>query len=77
MVFPQVQSITTTAFSTDTTSHLVAMPGTVVADDLLLMFICSAHASSHTHTTPTGWTQLFSLSANTLLTFSAYSSRGS
>lgn len=54
--FPQVDSLTQTPFTTNTTSHLVAMPATVEADDLLLMI--AAFDGAPTITNPAGWTQL-------------------
>jgi hypothetical protein len=50
---PQVQSITGSQFNVAATSHLVSMPATVNAGDLLLCFI---DVSTGTVTTPTGWT---------------------
>ena len=53
MAFPQVQSVTPTTTSSQTT-HNVAMPATVNAGDLLLMLvICSSNAITGT---PSGWT---------------------
>lgn len=49
-------SITQSAFGTNTTAHLVAMPAAVAAGDLLLMhFVNDGNA---TVTTPAGWTLL-------------------
>lgn len=54
--FPQVDSLTETVFTTNTTSHLVAMPATVEADDLLLMI--AAFDGAPTVTNPAGWSEL-------------------
>lgn len=50
---PPVQSVTTSSFTTNATSHAVAMPATVNAGDLLLMFFTVD--SIPTITTPSGW----------------------
>lgn len=58
MAFPTVTSITTTAFETgNPTSHDVAMPATVLADELLAVTICT-FATSGGFAVPTGWTEL-------------------
>ena len=57
MAFPTVLSITETLFGSDATQHLVDMPATVVADDLLLIFFVNDGPA--TQTTPGGWTELF------------------
>ncbi len=54
--FPTVSSITATQFSTATTSFACDLPASVEAGDLLLLFVTSHSASSHTG--PAGWTQL-------------------
>lgn len=59
MAFPQVSSITPTAFSTNATQHLVAMPATVDAGDLLLLMI--AFDGGPTITNPSGWTELLNV----------------
>lgn len=51
---PVVLGTTSTAFDADATSHLVAMPATVSAGDLLIMSIATHDVS--TQTTPSGWT---------------------
>lgn len=56
MAFPAVSSITETQFGSDTTAHLVDMPGTVDAGDLLLVFL--AFDAGPTITIPIGWTWL-------------------
>jgi hypothetical protein len=48
-----VASITHTTFATDATSHLVSMPATVVAGELLLIFF-SSDANTNANT-PAGW----------------------
>jgi len=52
---PDVASVTETIFATDDVNHLVAMPGTVAAGDLLLLFITTDGTA--TVTKPVGWTQ--------------------
>lgn len=55
--FPQVQSITVTEDTVSSTSHAIAMPATVNAGDLLLVFTRTGGAiNSH----PGGWTLLHS-----------------
>lgn len=56
MAYPTVESITTTNFTSDTTSHNANMPATVTAGDLLVA-ICGfdADAATRTVTPPTGW----------------------
>ena len=56
--FPQVASVTETAFGTDTTNHYVNMPATVNAGDLLIVLF--TNDGSATVTTPAGWTSLAS-----------------
>ncbi len=58
MAFPQVLSVTETSFSSVTTGHLVDMPATVDAGDLLLMLLVGETAS--TATLPSGWTVQYS-----------------
>ena len=53
MASPTVQSITPSTFGTDATAHLVSMPATVDAGDLLLMLFTADGAP--TITTPSGW----------------------
>jgi hypothetical protein len=58
---PQVRNAANSAFGTQTTSHLVPMPATVVAGDLLLIiFSTDTSQTALAPTTPTGWTQLIS-----------------
>lgn len=52
-----VQSITTTSFPTDSTTHNVQMPATVNAGDLLVAFI--ATDGTPNVATPSGWTWFF------------------
>jgi hypothetical protein len=54
--FPQVASVTETTFTTNAVNHLVAMPATVNAGDLLLVLFATDGAP--TITTPSGWDQL-------------------
>jgi len=56
VAFPTVESTTGTQFSTSTTSHDVAMPATVNANDLLVM-VCGWYSTA-AQTTPDGWTLL-------------------
>lgn len=57
MAFPQAPSITETFFASNTTSHLVAMPASTVAGNLLsCLFV---NDGSATVTTPSGWALLF------------------
>lgn len=62
MAFPTVESITETGFATAATEHLVDMPATVNAGDLLLMVFANDDAT--TQTTPTDWTLLDNGSPN-------------
>lgn len=59
MAFPQVASLTPTAFTSNTTQHLVAMPATVDAGDLLLMIV--VFDGGPTITNPSGWTELLNV----------------
>ena len=70
MAFPVVESVTETAFGSAATAHLVAMPATVNADDLLLILIAT-HATS-VHTTPSGWTLLYTVAGSSYVHGSAY-----
>lgn len=68
---PQVASVTTSTFGTNTTAHAVAMPAAVSAGDLLLMLVASDGRANQT--TPSGWTALFlNQRSGTAVTFSAY-----
>lgn len=53
MGYPVVESLTVTTFSSSTTSHLVNMPATVNAGDLLFILF---GAYNQTPTDPGGWT---------------------
>lgn len=57
--FPTVLSLTETSFSTDTLTHNVSMPATVLAGELLLMLFTSDGTLGHT--TPSGWTLIKTL----------------
>src|SRR3990172_7501836 len=50
MAFPVIASVTASSFGTDATAHLVAMPATVDANDLLIVGL--ANDGSATLTTP-------------------------
>lgn len=52
---PTLLDRTPTRFASNTTNHLVAMPATVAAGDLLVCLISTA-SNSATITTPAGWT---------------------
>ena len=54
--FPTVSSVTPTTVATASTAHLVSMPATVAAGDLLIVIITLPGGSGNTITTPTGWT---------------------
>lgn len=54
---PTVLDVTPSTVNSNLTSHLVAMPATVAAGDLLLMLVGIA-SNSYTATTPSGWTLL-------------------
>lgn len=70
MGFPAVQSITETLFNSDATAHLVNMPATVDAGDLLLVLF--ANDDNATVTTPSGWTLLGTDTNSTFLRLSIY-----
>lgn len=53
MAFPTVASVTPSIFDVDATSHLVAMPATVEAGDLLVSYFTNDTAA--TVATPTDW----------------------
>ena len=60
---PVVASVTATAFGSDTTAHLVAMPATVNAGNLLIVLFTNDGGA--TVTTPSGWTSLASATRGT------------
>lgn len=60
MAFPVVESVTLTTFSTAGTAHLVAMPATVNAGDLLISQFSAVDIP--TVATPTNWNLLHSTS---------------
>ena len=71
VVSPQVASVTTSTFGTNTTAHAVTMPSSVSAGDLLLMLVTSDGSANQT--TPSGWTALFlNQRSGTAVTFSAF-----
>jgi hypothetical protein len=70
---PRVADVTTTAFSTQTTTHAVSMPTNVEAGDLLLAIF--SNVNSDTVTTPAGWTQLHSTANGSSLRLSCYAKK--
>lgn len=70
MTFPTVQDLTPTSFAANATAHLVAMPATVNAGDLLILLF-SADDNPIT-TTPSGWTLLTESNALTPKGWVAY-----
>src|SRR3972149_4008656 len=67
---PVVASVTATTFGSDTTGHLVSMPATVNAGDLLIVLF--TNDGSATVTTPDGWTQLASTPNGSAVRLSVY-----
>jgi len=67
---PVVDSVTETAFGTDTTNHYVDMPATVNAGDLLIVIFTNDGIA--TVTTPAGWTELASDKRGIAVRLSAY-----
>jgi len=65
-----VESLTETAFGTDTTDHYVNMPATVNGGNLLIVFF--TNDGSATVTTPVGWTQLASTANGAAVRLSVY-----
>src|SRR3990167_3129322 len=57
MAFPIVQTTATTAGSTAATNKVCNLPTGIVSGETLVLILRSAGAD--THSTPTGWTQLF------------------
>jgi len=70
MAFPVIASVTATSFGTDATAHLVAMPATVDANDLLITFF--ANDGSATVTTPANWNLIDSTANGAAARFSSY-----
>ncbi len=68
--YPTIDSITTTTFGTDATTHNVTMPASVEAGDLLLAFF--TNDGSATVTTPSGWTAVTTLARGTAARGSIY-----
>lgn len=68
-IFPVRESVTSTDFGSDVTTHAASMPATVNAGDLLLAF--AAYDGTCTITTPAGWT-LLAENPRTNLSMSAY-----
>lgn len=67
---PVVTSVTETIFSSDATSHNVAMPATTVAGELLLLAFTSDAAP--TITDPSGWTMLYETPYSTAVSGALY-----
>lgn len=73
MAFPVVESVTPTIFSTAATAHLVTMPATVNAGDLLIARITTAGSNANgAVTTPGAWNLLHSTVGGTTTRLSAY-----
>lgn len=70
MAFPTVANQSVNAFLVDATNHNVGMPATVNAGELLLCLFCND--GSATVTTPSGWTQRWSLNNGSNVRLSAY-----
>jgi hypothetical protein len=70
MAFPVIASITATSFGTDATAHLVAMPATVDANDLLIIIFGNDGAASVT--TPANWNLIASNPNGTACRLSTY-----
>jgi len=70
MAFPVIASVTATSFGTDATAHLVAMPATVDANDLLIALF--ANDGSATVTTPANWNLIDSTANGADARFSSY-----
>jgi hypothetical protein len=56
MTFPTVESVTETAFASNTTAHECTLPATINAGDLLLLIFANDGVTAQT--TPSGWTAL-------------------
>jgi hypothetical protein len=65
-----VESLTTTTFSMDATSHAVAMPAAVNASDLLVCLF--ANDNDSTVIAPAGWTQIATAASGTAVRFTAF-----
>ncbi len=74
MAFPQTAAPTTSAFAAAATSHLVAMPATVNAGDLLFVHIAVNHIATPnpTITTPAGWTQKWATAISSIDRYGGY-----
>src|SRR5439155_787842 len=59
--FPTIQSVTSTSFPTDSTTHNVQMPATVNAGDLLIVFFADHGTPGMNY--PSGWTFFFGWSS--------------
>jgi hypothetical protein len=58
MAMPVVESVTTTDFGTDSTTHNANMPSTVSAGDLLVAFCGFDVDTTESVTTPSGWVKI-------------------
>jgi hypothetical protein len=58
MAMPVVESVTTTDFATDSTTHNANMPATVSAGDLLIAFCGFDVDTTESVTTPSGWVKI-------------------
>jgi hypothetical protein len=65
-----VESLTTTTFNMDSTSHAVTMPAVVNAGDLLICLLASDNDSAVA--SPAGWTQVASVANGTAVRFTAH-----
>lgn len=65
MTFPNIESITPTAFGSNATAHLVAMPATVNSGDVLVCLF--GNDGTATVSTPGGWSAGFSQDGGGLL----------
>jgi hypothetical protein len=63
MAYPTVESVTTTDFATDSTTHNASMPSTVNAGDLLIALCGFDVDTTESVTTPSGWVKLAEHSA--------------
>lgn len=70
MAFPVIVSRTATGFTSDDTSHLVAMPAAVDKRDLLIIIFCTDGLESIT--TPNGWTLIHAEANGSACSTAAY-----
>ena len=70
--FPTIAATNTSTVNTETTSHTVNLPSSIVSEDLLIVFFeAYSSTASPTVTWPSGWTQLFQTAHSTYYTFTA------